>query len=77
MWTALGRDIFPVDTHVYRLTRFLGWVPGNATEVTGFFHLDVRIPDEFKYSLHSLLIWHGRSACPPPRPLSFMDYILR
>ena len=58
---ALGRDIFPVDTHVHRLTRFLGWVPNNATEVTGFFHLDAKIPDEYKYSLHNLLIRHGRS----------------
>ena len=58
---ALHRDVFPVDTHVHRLTKFLGWVPPNATEVTGFYHLDFRIPDEYKYSLHNLLIRHGRS----------------
>jgi len=58
--TALGRSIFPVDTHVHRLSRFLGWVPDKATEVTAFFHLDIRIPDEYKYSLHNLLIRHGR-----------------
>lgn len=46
---------------MHRLTKFLGWVPPNATEVTGFYHLDVRIPDEYKYSLHNLLIRHGRS----------------
>jgi len=58
---ALHRDVFPVDTHVHRLTKFLGWVPPTANEVTGFYHLDVRIPDEYKYSLHNLLIRHGRS----------------
>lgn len=58
---ALGRDIFPVDTHVHRMTKFLGWVPETANENTGFFHLDMRIPDEFKYSLHNLFIRHGRS----------------
>ncbi|KAI5847488.1 DNA glycosylase, partial [Tricharina praecox] len=61
MLFSLHRDVFPVDTHVHRLTKFLGWVPPNATEVTGFYHLDVRIPDEYKYSLHNLLIRHGRS----------------
>ncbi|KAF8533020.1 DNA glycosylase [Trichophaea hybrida] len=60
MLFSLGREIFPVDTHVHRLTRFLGWVPDNATEVTGFFHLDVKIPDKYKYPLHNLLIRHGR-----------------
>jgi len=57
---CLGRDSFAVDTHVYRLTRLLGWVPSKADRVMAQAHLDVRVPDQLKYGLHVLLIYHGR-----------------
>ncbi|KAF8348432.1 DNA glycosylase [Amanita rubescens] len=57
---CLGRDSFAVDTHVYRLSRLLGWVPGKADKVLAQAHLDLRIPDELKYGLHVLMIQHGR-----------------
>ncbi|KAK2467965.1 hypothetical protein APHAL10511_000260 [Amanita phalloides] len=58
---CLGRDSFAVDTHVYRLSRLLGWVPEKADRVLAQAHLDIRIPNELKYSLHVLMIQHGRS----------------
>lgn len=57
---CLGRDSFAVDTHVYRLTRLLGWVPPKADRVMAQAHLDVRVPNNLKYGLHVLLIYHGR-----------------
>ena len=57
---CLGRDSFAVDTHVYRLSKLLGWVPGKADRVLAQAHLDLRIPDELKYALHVLMIQHGR-----------------
>jgi len=57
---CLGRDSFAVDTHVYRLTRLLGWIPPKADRVMAQAHLDVRVPDHLKYGLHVLLIYHGR-----------------
>jgi len=57
---CLERDSFAVDTHVYRLTRLLGWVPPKADRVMAQAHLDVRVPDHLKYGLHVLLIFHGR-----------------
>ena len=57
---CLGRDSFAVDTHVYRLSKLLGWVPGKADRVLAQAHLDLRIPDELKYGLHVLMIQHGR-----------------
>ncbi|KAI5820583.1 DNA glycosylase, partial [Pyronema omphalodes] len=56
---SLGRNIFPVDTHVMRLSGYLGWIPEEANDKTAFYHLDARIPNELKYSLHNLLIRHG------------------
>lgn len=50
--------------HVFRITASLGWLPTSPspklTRDTAFAHLDVRIPDELKYGLHSLLVSHGR-----------------
>ncbi|KAJ6134090.1 hypothetical protein N7523_000412 [Penicillium sp. IBT 18751x] len=60
---CLQRPCFAVDTHIFRLTKWLGWIPPNANEVTAFSHLEVRIPNHLKYPLHKLLITHGKT-CP-------------
>ncbi|KAJ5972911.1 uncharacterized protein N7479_002829 [Penicillium vulpinum] len=60
---CLQRPCFAVDTHIFRLCRWLGWIPVSANEVTAFSHLEVRIPDHLKYSLHQLFIRHGKT-CP-------------
>ncbi|KAL8293097.1 hypothetical protein RQP46_000791 [Phenoliferia psychrophenolica] len=57
---CLSRNSFAVDTHVFRISKMLRWVPSHATRETAFQHLDVLIPDELKYGLHSLLVRHGR-----------------
>ncbi|KAG0131214.1 DNA glycosylase [Tuber indicum] len=61
MLFCLRRDSFAVDTHVFRLSKFLKWVPAKATRETTYAHLDVRVPAEHKYALHNLLIRHGRT----------------
>ena len=57
---CLERESFPVDTHVFRLSKLLGWVPAKANRISAQAHLDVRIPGELKYGLHVLMIAHGR-----------------
>lgn len=82
---CLQRPSFAVDTHVFRLCKWLGWVPapgdpaGLAPGVKGYFagptrnstyaHCEVRVPDHLKYSLHQLLIKHGKS-CPRCRAIT-------
>jgi DNA-(apurinic or apyrimidinic site) lyase len=66
---CLQRPCFAVDTHIFRLCRWLGWIPAKANEVTAFSHLEVRIPDHLKYSLHKLFILHGKS-CPRCRAIT-------
>jgi endonuclease III len=65
---CLQRPSFAVDTHVFRLCQYLGWVPKTTKKGqpkvdrnTTFSHCDVRIPDEYKYPLHYLLIRHGKT----------------
>lgn len=67
---CLQRPSFAVDTHVFRLCQYLGWVPTTTKKgqpkvnrETTYSHCDVRIPDELKYPLHQLLIKHGK-VCP-------------
>ena len=58
---CLGRDSFAVDTHVFRLSKLLGWVPETADRVMAQAHLDLKIPGGLKYGLHVLMIQHGRT----------------
>ena len=63
---CMQRDCFAVDTHVFRLAKWLGWVPPDDKKVgrdTTFSHLEVRIPNQLKFDLHQLFIKHGKT-CP-------------
>lgn len=68
---CLQRPCFAVDTHIFRICKWLGWVPPEkkVTEITAFSHLEVRIPDHLKYSLHQLFIRHGKT-CPRCRAIT-------
>ncbi|KAJ3033592.1 hypothetical protein HK097_004790 [Rhizophlyctis rosea] len=58
---CLRRPSFAVDTHVFRITKALGWVPKEAGREEAHRHLDVRVPEELMYGLHVLLIKHGKT----------------
>ena len=47
----LGRASFPVDTHVWHITKRLQWTPSNCNRETCHDHLNSRIPNEYKYPL--------------------------
>ncbi|KAI4139642.1 MAG: hypothetical protein L6R39_006189 [Caloplaca ligustica] len=66
---CLRRPSFAVDTHVFRLCQWLGWVPKTADRDKTFMHCEVRVPNELKYSLHQLLIMHGKK-CPRCRAIT-------
>ena len=68
---CMRKPCFAVDTHVFRLSKWLGWIPPDvgADPITTFRHLEVMIPDELKYSLHQLLIKHGKQ-CPRCRAIT-------
>ena len=64
---SMGRDAFPVDTHVHRVVARLGLVPKGSAEAA---HraLEPAIPSELRYELHMQLIRHGREVCKPGTP---------
>lgn len=58
---CLQQPSFAVDTHVFRITKWLSWVPEKATRDTAFSHLEVHVPAHLKYPLHQLFIRHGKT----------------
>ncbi|KAF5387328.1 hypothetical protein D9757_005733 [Collybiopsis confluens] len=58
---CLGRDSFAVDTHIFRISKVLGWVPSSADRILAQAHLDIMLPTDLKYGLHVLMIQHGRT----------------
>lgn len=59
----LDKPAFPVDTHVHRITRRLGWIRPNASAEEANRVLEELVPDDCKLDLHVNLISHGRSIC--------------
>lgn len=57
---AMERAEFPVDTHVWHITKKLGWVPPTCSRESCYEHLNNRIPDSLKFALHVLLVDHGK-----------------
>jgi len=65
---SLGRDVFPVDTHVHRITNRLGLVNTKTPDKT-FEAVKDAIPKGKKYLFHNLLIFFGRKICRAKNPL--------
>jgi endonuclease III len=65
---SMGRDAFPIDTHVHRVTRRLGWIGDRTSADQAHRALGPRIPPEIRYDLHIAFIRHGREICKPRHP---------
>jgi len=66
---GMGRPAFPVDTHVFRVTRRLGLLNGRFTPEKAQEFLESRILPGDRYALHVQLVQHGRQVCKAQRPL--------
>jgi endonuclease III len=69
---SLGRQVFPVDTHCWRIARRLGWVRPTQKDKhcapRDMDRLQSKIPPELRYSLHVNMISLGREICIPAAP---------
>ncbi len=77
---GFGKNIIPVDTHVYRVSRRIGLI-NEKTPAKAQKELNKKIPPELSYLFHMLLITHGRKICRARNPLckkcvinKFCDY---
>ncbi len=64
---ALGRPVFPVDTHVHRVSNRLGLVSTRSPAATQSLLMPA-VPDDIVYQLHMNMVTHGRKTCKAGRP---------
>lgn len=69
---SLGRQLFPVDTHCWRIALRLGWVRPTQKDrhcaPRDMDRLQTKIPPELRYSLHVNMISLGREICTASAP---------
>jgi endonuclease-3 len=63
-----GRDVFPVDTHILRVTKRLGLIPPEATADKAHQLLAELVPPGKAIPLHLNLIRYGREQCKARQP---------
>ncbi|HEX8638934.1 MAG TPA: hypothetical protein VF692_12775, partial [Pyrinomonadaceae bacterium] len=66
---ALRKEVFPIDTHIFRILRRMGILPEKITDATAHRLLDELAPNGKFYSLHVNMIRLGRQICRPREPL--------
>lgn len=65
---SLGKQAFPVDTHIYRVTGRIGLRPERMTVEQAHPHLEALFPPETYYAAHLNIIRLGREICTARRP---------
>ncbi len=65
---SLGRDVFPVDTHIHRILLRTGLIPEGASADQAHVLAPSLIPPGRAYALHMNLIALGRAICAPRHP---------
>lgn len=63
-----GMPFFPVDTHVHRIARRLGWIDDNDSAERTYEILTAKVPPDLHGQLHLNLVRHGRETCHASRP---------
>jgi endonuclease III len=65
---SLGRNVMPVDTHVYRVSQRLGIIPPRMSVAAAHVYLDSLKSTLSLYQFHLNLIAHGRQICHARTP---------
>lgn len=66
---ACRKEVFPLDTHIFRILRRVGLIPQKCTDVRAHEIMNSIVPEGKFYSFHVNLIRHGRTLCRPRDPL--------
>lgn len=65
---ALHKEVFPLDTHIFRIFKRMGILPEKVTDKKAHLLLDELVPKGKFYSLHVNLIRLGKQTCRPQNP---------
>ncbi|HEY0099523.1 MAG TPA: hypothetical protein VGB76_11290 [Pyrinomonadaceae bacterium] len=66
---ACHTEVFPLDTHIFRILRRVGLIPQKCTDRRAHEIMNRLVPPGKFYSFHVNLIRHGRALCRPRDPL--------
>ncbi|MGB7923092.1 MAG: hypothetical protein WCF57_07600 [Pyrinomonadaceae bacterium] len=66
---ACRKEVFPLDTHIFRILRRVGLIPQKCSDARAHQLMDKIVPTGKFYSFHVNLIRHGRALCRPRDPL--------
>jgi endonuclease-3 len=65
---ACDRPIFPIDTHIFRISRRLGLIPEKGSDDEAHRAMTEMLPQDRYYEVHINMIRHGRRVCRPSNP---------
>ena len=65
---AYGRPAFPVDTHIFRVSKRIGFLPEKLSADDGHPVMEAIVPPADYYQFHIQLIQHGRDTCHARKP---------
>ncbi len=65
---AYNRPAFPVDTHIYRVSKRIGFIPQKLSADDAHPVMEAIAPPEDYYQFHIQLIQHGRDTCHARTP---------
>ena len=65
---AYGRPAFPVDTHIYRVGKRIGFLPDKLSANDAHPVMEAIAPPDDFYQFHIQLIQHGRDTCHARKP---------
>jgi endonuclease III len=68
MMYTMGRQVLPVDAHVHRVARRLGWTSRKRADQSHE-ELEALVAPSYRYNYHVNCIQHGRIICLPQVPL--------
>ncbi|MBI2856373.1 MAG: endonuclease III [Chloroflexi bacterium] len=66
---ALGMPAMPVDTHIYRVSKRLGFIGDKTSADQAHDILEGAVAPEQVFAFHVYLITHGRRVCKARRPM--------
>jgi len=74
---GLGREAFPVDTHVLRVGKRLGFIPERTNAEKAHQWMVPLIPERKSLSLHLNLIRFGREICKAQNPQCSICFLIK
>jgi endonuclease-3 len=66
---ACRKEVFPLDTHIFRILRRVGLIPQKCSDARAHEIMNRIVPAGKFYSFHVNLVRHGRRCCRPRDPL--------